>query len=150
MMNIEEFRKTVARMFRSAQDSTFLLDDTKKPCKGVHCVDCPIFEETNTTSDECMINNLSIFDAFDIIEAVERWAKEHPIVTYEQKYEETFGVKPFKIDTLGNVSREYTCPKGAGFNIDVVCRDITCKSCKEKFWRSEYEPPVADKEEVKE
>ena len=138
MINIEEFRKTVARMFRSTQDSTFLLDDTKKPCKGVHCVDCPIFEETNITSDKCMINNLSIFDAFDIIEAVEKWGEEHPIITNGQKYKEAWGVEP------RNESGALCCPKYMGLLKDLSeCYPFSgeCGACKEKFWSSEYKEP---------
>lgn len=127
-------------MLKSVADPTFILD--KKPCKGVHCIDCPIFQETNTTSDKCMINNLSIFDAFDIIEVVENWAKEHPFVTYEQKYEETFGVKP------KNPFGDTLCPHFAGF-VDVKCEKNTtgCKKCKEEFWGSEYVEPKKEGEE---
>lgn len=140
-MTLEEFRKTTARMFKSVADPAFILD--KKPCKGVHCVDCPIFEETNTTSDKCMINNLSIFDAFDIIEIVEDWAKEHPIVTVRDKFKEAFGVEP------KNECGTLICPHFVGF-VDVECvygvgyKD--CKKCKEKFWNSEYREPKKEGE----
>ena len=135
-MTLEEFRKATARMFKSVADPAFILD--KKPCKGVHCVDCPIFQETNTTSDKCMINNLSIFDAFDIIEVVENWAKEHPFVTMLDKYKEDWGVEP------RNEKGVLCCPKYMGLLKDLSkCHPISgeCEACKEEFWGSEYREP---------
>ena len=141
-MTLEEFRKTTARMLKSVADPAFILD--KKPCKGVHCVDCPIFQETNTTSDKCMINNLSIFDAFDIIEIVENWAKEHPFVTMLDKFKEAFGVEP------KDKYNEFVCPFSVGFfDAEHVCSTdyAGCKKCKEEFWGSEYVEPKKESEE---
>lgn len=61
-------------------------------------------------------------------------AKEHPIVTYEQKYKEVFGVEP------KNERGEYVCPAWAGF--DICDKDAICsKDCNEIFWQSEYKEP---------
>ena len=96
-------------------------------CSGVECGDCPI--------SGCCSAISRIEAAYTIVEIVEKWGKEHPIVTNADKYREVFGVSPTAID-VGN----FVCPERVGFS--GICKATNnCTSCKINFWTSEYKAP---------
>lgn len=126
------------QMTQYQRDFVRMLDSMRDTCKGEitcagikmkECKECPLTK---------FCENDIWFNAEKIIEIVTQWAKEHPPVTYEQKYEETFGVKPLHIDRCTKI---YLCPKHAGFDIGINCNAQSCETCKEKFWHSEYKEP---------
>ena len=125
-----QYQKDLVRMWDSLREQY----KGEPRCVKVCCTSCPLNECCNSKG------NIS-FNAEKSIEVVTRWAKEHPIVTYEQKYEETFGVEPRKVSISGIVTADYSCPKGAGFCANIDCQDIQCSRCKEDFWKSEYKLP---------
>lgn len=124
-----EFQQNLVRMWDSMRED----DKGTNTCSYVSCEDCLL-------NAECCVYNRGkmIFNAEKTIELVNTWAKEHPIVTYEQKYEETFGVKP--VDTTSE-NKSLACPKDIGFGIDINCSAQSCEKCTEKFWGSEYREP---------
>lgn len=63
MMNKEEYKKELVRMW----DSLRTTNVGEKKCMGVNCDDCPLCD-TNESST----------NAFEMIEIVEKWAKENP------------------------------------------------------------------------
>lgn len=65
-------------------------------------------------------------------------------MTKEQKYEETFGVKPVNIESE---TESYVCPKFIGFGVDISCNAQSCRKCKEGFWKSEYKEPKKEGKE---
>ena len=134
-MEMTQYQKDLVRMW----DSTRKQGKGSTDCTGVPCGNCPLFDCA------CIIRG-TIYNAEKAIEIVTQWAKEHPFVTNEQKYEETFGVKPIKLDTHGIAHGEYNCPKSAGFNIGTDCFGVKCEVCKEKFWKSEYKEPKREGE----
>ena len=108
-------------------------------CLGVEAKDC----------ENCLLTNFCendiLFNAEKIIEIVTQWAKEHPFVTYEQKYEETFGVKP--VTEHG----DYYCPCMTGYkcphiDTNTLKSSVGCEDCKEQFWKSEYKLPKKESE----
>ena len=126
-----QYQRDVVRMWDSLRQGY----KGESRCITVVCESCPL--------DECCHSddgNIS-FNAEKAIEIVTQWGKEHPLVTYEQKYEETFGVKPRKVSISEIVTNDYSCPKGAGFCVNIDCQDIQCSRCKEEFWKSEYKLP---------
>ena len=135
MLTREETRKIVARILDSVRpsDSEHM---GEYDCGDLDCIEskCPF---RNLSSGICP-NTERVDSVFNVLEFIENWAKEHPIVTYEQKYEKTFGVKPLHIDQCKKV---YLCPKHAGFDIGINCNAQSCERCKEKFWHSEYREP---------
>lgn len=138
MLTREETRKIVARIFDSIRpsDSEHIGEYT---CDDLDCIEskCPF---RNLKSCVCP-NNEGVDGVFNTLEFVEQWAKEHSPVTYEQKYEEIFGVKPLQIDKC---TKNYLCPKHAGFDIGINCNAQSCEKCKEGFWNSEYKEPVKE------
>lgn len=67
-----------------------LLKTLKRICSKYKCSDCPVvarscicIKNISITSDETLNS---------IIENVEQWSKENPLVTNAQKFEEVFGV----------------------------------------------------------
>lgn len=127
-----QYQKDLVRMWDSMRKE--YKGETR--CTAINCKVCPLCECCSGKG-----GNIS-FNAEKAIEIVTQWAKEHPIVTYEQKYEETFGVKPK--NPLGDT----LCPHFAGF-VNVKCEKNTigCKKCKEDFWHSEYKEPKKEGEE---
>ena len=127
MLSKEEFDKTFIRMMDSMRDT----HKGELDCEGVYCnKSCPF--------DSCC----GASHAFEIIDIAEKWAKEHPIVTNADKFEEVFGVKPIMI----NADDSYVCPERIGFQVKCGQRE-SCYNCKEKFWGAEYKAPT--KSEVK-
>lgn len=74
----------------------------------------------------------------DVIEIVEQWGKDHPILTRFDKFKEVFGREPryYSNGTL-------ICPR-TFTNDDMGCRSHLCDGCCEKFWNGEYIPPKED------
>ena len=118
MLTREEYEKTLVRMFDNIRGEKYRGD---KSCEGVNCADCPFNDE------DCYMSN-----AFEAIEIVEKWGKEHPVTTMEDKFIEVFGRKP--IDEKGC----YCCPSNLGYKL--ACYP-SCRECTNKFWKSEYVPP---------
>ena len=70
-----------------------------------------------------------------------RWAKEHPIVTNEDKYKEVWGVEPKSASGL------YICPPTImPEDVCVKATATTGEKCTKSFWQSEYKPPKKEDE----
>lgn len=72
MLTKEEYKRTFIRMMDSLREEykgTYY-------CDGISCYDCPI-------GDVCRGR---LTDPYVVIEAVEQWGKEHPIVTNADKF----------------------------------------------------------------
>ena len=76
MMTKEEYKKTLIRMWDSARE-----EDTKGEynCNSVECEKCPI-------ESMCGSGVVNMRNAHEIIEFVEKWAKEHPIETNGSRF----------------------------------------------------------------
>lgn len=114
-MTKEEYKKQLARMW----DSIRTMNKGEENCGGVRCTDCPLY-----TKGPCG----PVF-AFEYIELVENWAKQHPVKTNSQKFEEVFGF---------DMSICFDCDKSCE-ECQFCDRNGTCNS-KEKFWEAEYKP----------
>jgi hypothetical protein len=79
MISKEEYKKTLIRMWDSARKRYKGVFD----CNGVECEKCPI--ELICGSGVTNIKNIH-----EIIEFVEKWAKEHPIETNGAKFLENY------------------------------------------------------------
>ena len=120
MLDKETFKKEYIRMM----DSIRTTDLGSFDCKGVYnCNDCPL------NSIDCDYAR----NAFDIIEIVEKWSKEHPIVTNADKFKEVFGIDPRTPEGT------YICP---AFTVTLdECARRECDNCRKKYWESEYKEP---------
>ena len=135
--------KMSEQMTQFQKDLVRMLDSMREQHKGeVSCLDIDTEDcEKCPLAVVCGSDNYILFEVEKAIEIVTQWAKEHPFVTYEQKYEETFGVKPI------SDSGEYVCPWYLGLK---PCNyaggnGSPCAKCAKDFWQSEYRPPKADK-----
>ena len=129
-MTREEYEKTYIRMMDSIRTNC----KGSKNCNDVDCNRCPI-------EDACSRGSLA-FNAFTIMETVEKWGKEHPLVTRADKFEEVFGYMP-----NDPVYDNYPCPNAIGADLH-SCKSKTCANCKKEYWESEYvEPKKEGKEE---
>ena len=113
----------------------------KLSCDKVSCVGCPM-QYTNNQLCQGYIDNkgrttFPIECVIDIIELVEKWSKEHPIVTNRDKFREIFGVD------IGETI--YDC---VGFRCPYTLDDkpLNCEKCVYYgFWSKEYiEPKESD------
>lgn len=124
-MNKEEFKKNLIRIW----DSVRINHKGVKYCTGIDCRDCPLNEKV------CNAGASPMFRAYEAIEAVENWAKEHPSKTNSQKFKEVFGFKPF---TNNCINGEVKCDK-------CECNDYgVCNAS--RFWDAEYMPTKEDEE----
>ena len=91
-------------------------------CVGISCSSCPFDGKTCNTG-------ALVFNSYEAIEIVEKWAKEHPIVTNAMKFKEVFGV-------------EYDAMNSC-INLGIKCRDCDyyedgeCDASN-RFWSAEY------------
>jgi len=69
MIDKEIYKREYIRMMDSVRDKY----KGSSNCSGVECKECPITEVCNGTKP----------NQFEMIEAVEEWAKEHPVVEQE-------------------------------------------------------------------
>jgi len=124
MLTRKEYENTYVRMMDSLRDKNY---KGRKNCNNVVCKDCPLegFCEDSSSSKNYRI--------FDLIEIVEKWGKEHPIITRAEKYKEVFGTRPVYSDDV------FICP-GAIRDID-LCNIHLCEDCKEEYWNGEYVEP---------
>lgn len=75
MISKEEYKKTLVRMWDTARNNGF---KGSYSCKGVHCDPkcCPVAPICST----------KMIDYYEVIEFVEKWAKEHPIETNGSRF----------------------------------------------------------------
>ena len=135
MLTKEEYQREYIRMMDSMRDGFY---KGIAGCDGVACVteerECPLRRMCSSSM------SVKAFDIFDIIEAVEKWSKEHPIVTYLDKLIEAYGINIKSSDML-------PCPNAMCLVTDEHCchsKNKTCGECKREFWNSEYKPPVKE------
>lgn len=117
MLSKEEYQRNLIRMLDGLR-----VDEYKGAtnCVGIACGDCPLYKKA-----------CGPFYVFEALELVEKWAKEHQILTNADKFKEVFGID---IETQACVN-----PKG------------TCSDCKyayeddcyvsDRFWYAKYVEP---------
>lgn len=133
MLTREELKRTTTRIFDKLRGYD-KENEGRCGCEGVKsCSMCPF-----DGKDTFCLSEHSIDIILNAFECVEKWAKEHPIVTMRDKYKEVFGVEP--VHTQSEI-KCLLCPKLAGFGIDINCNAQSCEKCKEEFWQSEYKEP---------
>lgn len=122
MLNKEEFKKELIRVWDSVRSS-----ESKgcTHCFDVDCNICPIKES-------CRNDYNVIWNAYSIVEAVEKWSEEHPIKTnrevMKELLEKTFGNIFF--DDYLDGCKLIDCHKFSG---------EFCDKCEYKgFWDKEY------------
>lgn len=117
MMTKEEYKKNLVRMF----DSIRVECKGKDSCAGVDCNNCPFYER---------VCNVTRLRPYEVIEVIERWTDEHPIITNAMKFKEVFGTEVLK-DACVNGDKQ--CKECEYFNGD---------SCdvRKRFWYEEYKP----------
>lgn len=94
-------------------DAKDFFRDLKRMCNSYdgYCVTCP---GNLTPKDRCRLRILGHIDISEAeLNAVENWAKEHPIVTNRQKVEEVFGSESMILIAMPSnwLDQEYFDPK---------------------------------------
>lgn len=129
MLSKEEYKRNLVRLWDSLRGD----DKGDESCTGIRCIDCPFDGKT------CNIGAPN-FRAYEALEIVEKWAKEHPIVTNAEKFKEVFGV-----DAPMN-----RCIKNDEFCADCEYYEFGSErgGCKadERFWEAEYKEPAESEE----
>lgn len=118
-MTREEYKRNLIRMFDSIRNE-YKGDEN---CAGVDCGDnCPFYMKV------CCIGQVK-FHAYEAIEIVEQWAKEHPIVTNAEKFKEVFGI--------GDIEGMCVCRDRCEYCKYYIPDDKDC-GVQAKFWNAEY------------
>ncbi len=126
MIDSATYKKEIVRMWDSLRENY----QGENNCDGVSCHKCPL----NVPCGDA--NGTQSYNAFDVIEIVEQWSKEHPIITNADKFKEVFGKEPK--DGIA----EYLCPSF----VLKCCPHNGCDNCKKSFWESEYKEPTESEE----
>lgn len=116
-------------------DALEFLKERKRMCKCYkHCMGCPL-EELN-----CALNTAdSDKDSTQVIDAVEKWSKEHPLKTRQSVFLEQYPETQLDGDGVLCVCPALISPAHRG---DVgMCADPSklCTNCRREFWMQEVE-----------
>ena len=117
-MTKEEYKENIIRMWDSLRSKY----KGENCCAGIICTDCPFNEKVCSAGT-------AIRNAYEAIDLVENWAKEHPIKTNADKFKEVFGFKPF---TNNCINGEVKCKDCEYYDYGV------CNAS--RFWEDEYKP----------
>ena len=135
MLTKEEYKREYIRMMDFLKDKEGCSTAHKGEfnCKGVCCNICPFCNMCPLCIYEITDHDLQAIRAYDIIEVVEKWSKEHPVMTNSDKFKEVYGIN-IEIDCT-----RMPCPRMLGIIEKEVCnKKDCCEKCKEDFWNSEY------------
>ena len=122
MLGKEEYKRELVRMWDSVRD----YNKGESSCYSVECDDCVLQHICNsyTQSNE-------VYHAVEMVETVEKWSKEHSIITNRDKFKEMFG---FEVTANYHDCDGILCPN------DSIDND--CKECPYNgFWSREYKEP---------
>ena len=93
------------------------------------CVDCPLYSNNNK---QLGCKRFEMLYPDEAIKIVEKWEKEHPIITNAEKYEQMMK------NLLGDDFDIEICPTKSHDVPSCACEKMNnCNDCK-KFWNSEY------------
>ena len=136
MLNKDEYKKELVRMWDSVrtENKGILI------CRGILCSDCPMHYINNLLCERHLHEDdmyVPIECVADIMETVEKWSKEHPIITNRDKFKEVFGWEIPK-----NFQDCYAMQ---------YCDCLDSNDCSEcpynGFWGKEYKEPKESEEE---
>lgn len=131
-MTKEEYKKNLIRYFNSLRDNR---KSVMIFCDDIICSECMFSELCHDFERPGMQPHQMFKASFEVIELLEKWAKEHPAITNKEKIEELFGVK---------IDPKHGCPPGVG-----RCGDSDCEECR-KWWSDKYEEPKVDRKNTEE
>lgn len=135
-MEMTQYQWNLIRMWDSLRTD----DKGSNKCGAVRCDKCPLRDSV------CEAGHL--FNTEKAIEIVTQWAKEHPIVTNEDKFKEDWGCEP---KSIGGI---YLCPSYFGVEecespFGQSATNPSCVECEKKFWHSEYKEPKKGQTDVR-
>ena len=124
-MTKEEYMKQIKRYFDSINPERGEAANALS-CHGVLCGKCIFYKQCCKFDEDA---DIMLENAFEVIETIKKWVKEHPPITNKNKMEQVFGVK---------IDSKCECPPGIE-----MCGSPTCKECR-KWWNEKYQEPKKD------
>ena len=122
MISKEEYKKTLIRMWDSVREDNY---KGKNDCSGVECNECPI-------TSMCVDYMENINNAYNIIEFVEKWAKEHPIETNGSRFLKNYPkVWVFDVDNESGL-------------VYINLGEVNCIPFPKTWWESEVDDADCD------
>lgn len=103
MIDKETYKKEIVRMFASFRNDNNRFSYCL--CRAEQCNDCPLLDCCH------MHGTVRPYDVFEVIEAVERWSKEHPPKKYK--------VSKLEYDIMRAVI-DYSCEEEAFKDVDIL------------------------------
>lgn len=119
-MTREEYKRNLLRMFDSLRTEY----KGKRNCDGIECNNCPFNGKVCYAGERLF----RAYDAIEIVETVENWAKEHPIKTNADKFKEVFGLDMAPIHSCVSSKSCEDCE----YTYDGAC------AVSKLFWDAEY------------
>lgn len=122
-------------------DAVKFLEEAKRLCRGYEkCEACPVYGDGY---DDCRIDAVQDIDEEIAVNIVEKWAKEHPRKTNQDKFLEAFPETELKrgfIDICPRaVSKEYRSKSNEYGTCSLISLKHSCEQCEKEFWLSEAE-----------
>ena len=90
-------------------DAVEFIKERQRYCKDRSCKECAL------NNQDILCGNMNFIDNPEkLVDFIERWAKEHPIVTNSDKLVEVFGEIRYGDITPDWLKQEYKAPEGEG------------------------------------
>jgi len=118
----EEYLAAIQRYFNYMRNNDEVDYTPSNPadCRFVDCIKCIYYN-----SGVCPEDN-----TFETLEKLAKWAEEHPIITYADKYKEIFGI-----------DASQKCPENL-LGVKCPSKSTLCSACRQKYWNAEYKKPA--------
>lgn len=97
------------------------------------CLQCALYVDNNPYGEDCSV--FEIQHPEEAVEAVEKWAEEHPVKVKVGDFLEKFP----RARVLKDGNNEYVdiCP--VTIDITRACPNGACKNCMQEYWNEEVE-----------
>lgn len=115
-------------------DAVKFLKEALRMCESyTDCADCVLKQESAVVPCNCFITSIETEALDKLVVIIEKWAKEHPIKTRQDKFLEQYPDTLVDVRDIININpcmiekQRFNCSNP----------NISCRECREKFWSEE-------------
>lgn len=119
-------------------DAVKFLKEAIRMCESsTGCTGCVLEQENAIMPCNCLTTSMETEEPDKLVAIIEKWSKEHPIKTRQDKFLEQY--PDTLVDAQGIININPCMIKKQKFNQTKDCSNfnISCEECREKFWGEE-------------
>lgn len=119
-------------------DAVEFLKEAMRMCESyTNCTNCVLKQKSAAMRCHCFTTSIETEAPDKLVAIIEKWSKEHPIKTRQDKFLEQY--PDTLVDAQGIININPCMIKKQKFNQTKDCSNfnISCEECREKFWGEE-------------